>query len=168
MPSSKTMSWAAKVTQLMDSSLYRNLVLRLVKDYTEAGHKILVVSDRVEFLKYGAKNSKNAVTLVGDDSEDVRDLNLKSLHDSTTSVWGTQNIVSEGLSEDIFSCLILCTPVNNEPLLEQLIGRIQRLRPGKLAPIVIDIRLIGHAPDNQFNTRLGHYITQGYKMINIT
>ena len=37
-------------------------------------------------------------------------------------LFGTQSIFSEGISLDVLSCLVLATPINNEPLLTQLIG----------------------------------------------
>jgi hypothetical protein len=50
------------------------------------------------------------------------------------------------------------------PLLEQLIGRIQRQAEGKLNPVVVDIKLEGWTVNNQFNNRLGHYMKQGYEI----
>ena len=41
-------------------------------------------------------------------------------------LYGTQAIFSEGISINVLSCLILGTPINNDPLLTQLIGRIIR------------------------------------------
>ena len=79
-------------------------------------------------------------------------------------LYGTQSIFSEGISLDILSCLILGTPVNNEPLLTQLIGRIIRNYEGKKQPTVVDIHLIGNTARRQANARLGHYIKEGYKV----
>ena len=39
-------------------------------------------------------------------------------------LFGTQSIFSEGISLNDLSCLVLGTPINNEPLLTQLIGRV--------------------------------------------
>ena len=48
------------------------------------------------------------------------------------------------------SCLVLGTPVNNDPLLTQLIGRIIRKIDGKKQPVVVDIHLKGkRQPDKQ-------------------
>ena len=60
------------------------------------------------------------------------------------------------------SCLILATPVNNEPLLTQLIGRVIREEEGKKTPIVVDINLKGNTARRQANNRLGYYMKQGY------
>ena len=68
----------------------------------------------------------------------------------------------EGVSYNPFSCLILGTPTNNIPMLEQVIGRIQRMSPGKLSPVVIDPILQGRTTENQFNNRQGFYMKEGF------
>ena len=73
-------------------------------------------------------------------------------------------IFSEGISVDNLSCLILATPVNNEPLLTQLIGRIIRLQEGKVPPVVVDIHLKGNTARRQASNRMGYYIKEGYKI----
>ena len=79
-------------------------------------------------------------------------------------MYGTQSIFSEGISLDILSCLILGTPVNNEPLLTQLVGRIIRRYEDKKQPTVVDINLVGKPASRQANARLGYYIKQGYEI----
>ncbi len=75
---------------------------------------------------------------------------------------GAISIYKEGISEDYLSCLILAAPINNDPLLEQLIGRIQRKYPNKLTPLVIDIVLKGATAKRQSAARAGHYMRNGY------
>jgi len=58
----------------------------------------------------------------------------------------------------------LGTPINNEPLLTQLIGRIIRKQEGKKSPVVIDIHLKGKTATNQASNRIGYYMKQGYKI----
>tara|TARA_E500000331_G_C17220038_1_gene697655 strand:+ start:106 stop:390 length:285 start_codon:yes stop_codon:yes gene_type:complete len=77
-------------------------------------------------------------------------------------LFGTQAIFSEGISLDDLSCLILGTPVNNEPLLTQLIGRVIRQKEGKKDPVVIDIHLKGNTARKQASNRIGYYMKQGY------
>ena len=80
---------------------------------------------------------------------------------------GTQSIFSEGISLDCLSCLILATPVNNEPLLTQLVGRIIRIHDGKKQPIIVDIHLEGRTARRQASARMGYYIKQGYDVKSI-
>jgi hypothetical protein len=84
------------------------------------------------------------------------------LHGSKNILFGTQAIFSEGISVNSLSCLILGTPINNEPLLTQLIGRVIREREGKLQPKIVDIHLKGNTAKKQASNRMGYYMREGY------
>lgn len=159
-------SWAEKINVLKESSLYRNLVIALADKYANDGHKVVVVSERVEFLRACSEASNNpSDLLIGSVKEDAREKIIKSVFDgSINQVWGTQSLVSEGLSINPLSCLILATPLNNMPLLEQLIGRIIREHPGKPKPVIVDIKLSGNTVSRQHSNRLGHYMKEGYEI----
>ena len=79
-------------------------------------------------------------------------------------LFGTQSIFSEGISLNDLSCLVLGTPINNEPLLTQLIGRVIREKEGKRQPVIVDIHLKGKTAARQANARLGYYIKQDYEV----
>jgi superfamily II DNA or RNA helicase len=79
-------------------------------------------------------------------------------------LYGSQAIFSEGISVNELSCLILGTPLNNEPLLIQLIGRVIRKCEDKLQPLIIDVNLKGKTATNQARARMGVYINQGYQI----
>ena len=87
---------------------------------------------------------------------------MKILYGSKNVLYGTQSIFSEGISVDTLSCLILGTPVNNEPLLNTIIGRVIRKKEGKINPVIIDIHLKGNTAKKQAANRAGYYIKQGY------
>ena len=95
--------------------------------------------------------------------EDRADI-IKQIFDDKDVLYGTQSIFSEGISLNILSCLILATPVNNEPLLTQLIGRIIRDYEDKKQPIVVDINLIGKTASRQASMRMGYYLKEGYEI----
>lgn len=159
-------SWAEKINVLKSSYLYKELVVALADKYVAEGHKVIVVSERVEFLKDCSEASKsNSDVLIGAVKDDAREALIgKVFSGEISQVWGTQSLVSEGLSINPLSCLILATPLNNMPLLEQLIGRIIREYPGKVKPVIVDIRLEGGTVHRQFNNRLGHYMKEGYEV----
>jgi len=108
--------------------------------------------------------------------KNIKNLDVKMVDVRFTDIPGTtqhftlpikfldESIFSEGISLDILSCLILGTPVNNEPLLTQLIGRIIRQYEGKKQPTVVDVHLIGKTAKRQASARLGYYIKQGYEV----
>jgi superfamily II DNA or RNA helicase len=155
------MGWAHRVNALLESIQYRQLLQKVVDYYS--GRKMLIVADRVEFLKTMASIRPKAIAITGENQEG-REEQIARIEKEIDEIWGTTSIFKEGISQDILSCLVLATPINNDPMLEQLIGRIQRIQPGKPQPIVVDIKLSGWTGSNQFQARLGHYIRMGYEV----
>tara|TARA_B100000029_G_scaffold102851_1_gene93300 strand:+ start:514 stop:1794 length:1281 start_codon:yes stop_codon:yes gene_type:complete len=157
--------WANRVNELAYNPEYQNSVALAASAYAARGHKVLVVSDRVDFLKSCARLTGNdAVCVTGSIPHEERPDIINQIFKDKNILYGTQSIFSEGISLDILSCLVLGTPVNNEPLLTQLIGRIVRNYEGKLQPTVVDIHLKGNTARRQANARLGYYIKQGYEV----
>ena len=157
--------WANKVTHLSYQEEYVHSVAMIASAYAAKGHKVLVVSDRVEFLKTCAKLSGDeAIAITGDIPHEERPKLMKQLWHDKHILYGTQSIFSEGVSLDCLSCLVLGTPVNNEPLLTQLIGRIIRIHEDKSQPVVVDINLVGKTARRQANNRRGYYMKQGYEV----
>ena len=158
--------WANKVTQLAYNEEYLHTVAMLAAFYAEKGHRVLVVSDRVHFLQTCAELAgEKAVCVTGEVPHEDRKKLMSKISDGKADILcGTQAIFSEGISLDDLSCLILGTPVNNEPLLTQLIGRVIRRKEGKKNPIVIDVHLKGNTARRQASNRMGYYMKQGYKI----
>jgi len=158
--------WANRVTALSNDEEYRHTVAMLAAAYAARGHKVLVVSDRVSFLKSCAElTGDKAVCVTGEVAhEDREGLIDRILYGDANVLYGTQAIFSEGISVDTLSCLILGTPVNNEPLLTQLVGRVIRKKEGKIDPVIIDIHLRGNTARKQASNRVGFYMKQGWEM----
>ena len=161
--------WANRVTNLTNNEEYIHTVSMLAAAYAARGHKVLVVSDRVQFLKNCAKlTGDKAICVTGEVPHEQRDdLIAEILHGDKNVLYGTQAIFSEGISVNSLSCLILGTPVNNEPLLTQLVGRVIREREGKLDPVIVDIHLKGNTARKQASNRVGYYMKQGWIMKSI-
>ena len=134
--------------------------------YAAKGHKVLVVSDRVHFLKACAELAgEDAICITGEVAHEDREECLSEIRNGRKNIlFGTQAIFSEGISVNNLSCLILGTPVNNEPLLTQLIGRVIRKEENKRDPVVVDIHLKGNTARRQASNRIGHYMKQGYEI----
>ena len=157
--------WANRVNELAYNPEYQNSIAMTAAAYAARGHKVLVVSDRVDFLKTCARlTGDGAVCVTGAIPHEERPSIINQIFKDKDVLYGTQSIFSEGISLDILSCLILGTPVNNEPLLTQLIGRIIRQYEGKKQPTVVDIHLIGKTAKRQASAQLGYYIKQGYEV----
>lgn len=154
--------WAERINHLANNEEYVNSVALIAAKYAAEGHKVLVVSDRVAFLKVCHRLvGENSVCITGDMDFEEREKTMNMIGEKDI-LFGTQSIFSEGISLDKLSCLVLATPINNEPLLTQLIGRVIRKKEGKCQPKVIDIHLKGKTASRQANARMGYYMKQGY------
>ena len=164
MDSAKT-PWALRINDLVRQEEYGKLVAFLAAAYKNQGHKILLVSDRVYFLKRLKETLGDHCELItGEVPEEERERKIEKVKEGKVDILlGTQSIFSEGISVNPLSCLILATPVSNVPLLTQLIGRVVREHPGKPSPVIVDINLIGRTAERQAKVRLGHYLRESYK-----
>jgi superfamily II DNA or RNA helicase len=158
--------WANKVTNLATNEEYKHSVSMLAAAYAARGHKVLVVSDRVQFLKSCAElTGDKAICVTGEVPHEEREELLNEIkYGSKNVLYGTQAIFSEGISLDTLSCLILGTPINNEPLLTQLVGRVIREKEGKINPVILDIHLKGNTAKRQASNRMGYYMKQGWEI----
>ena len=168
--SNNMIPWANRVNELMSRPEYRDLVEALCNTYADKGHKVLLVCDRTEFLEDMHQRMLDRSTLVIGTTKD-RDEQHKLLRENERDVLcGAISIYKEGISENYLSCLVLGTPVNNDPMLKQLIGRVIRKHPGKPTPVIIDIVLKGATARRQAATRAGRYARKGYtvKLLELT
>jgi len=158
--------WANRVNNLANNEEYVHSVSLLASYYAAKGHKVLVVSDRVHFLKTcSILVGENAICVTGEVPHEERESLIDEInHGNKKVLFDTQAIFSEGISVNSLSVLILGTPINNEPLLTQLIGRVIREQEGKLSPIVVDIHLKGKTATRQASNRMGYYMKQGYEI----
>ena len=158
--------WANKVTKLANDNEYRHTIAMAAAAYAAKGHVVLVVSDRVHFLKACAELAgEDAICITGEVAHEDREEYLSAVRNGKKNIlFGTQAIFSEGISVNNLSCLILGTPVNNEPLLTQLIGRVIRKEENKRDPVIVDIHLKGNTAKRQASNRIGHYMKQGYEI----
>lgn len=158
--------WATKITNLHEDPEYVELITIIAATQMAKGHKVLVVADRVEFLyNIASKLGDRARVVVGDSKQEDRDAALEAMRNGDIDcIAGSRQIFAEGVSCNPLSCLVLATPYASEPLLEQLIGRVQRPHPGKLEPLVIDINFPGYTIQKQNNLRLSFYFDQGLEV----
>jgi superfamily II DNA or RNA helicase len=165
--SNNMIPWANRVNELVDRPEYLDLVTSLANRYADLGHLVLVVSDRIEFLDRCTNRSGDRSIMVTSATKDRDELHKLLEKHERDILYGSISIYKEGISLNYLSCIILAAPVNNDPLLEQLIGRIQRVYPDKLTPIIVDIVLKGATAKKQARNRAGHYIRHGYKVTHI-
>lgn len=160
--------WVEKINDLLYDTDYQEFVARLAQVQLHKGHKVLIVADRVEFLQnVGEIIGETCLCITGSTSEEDRKEFKRQLEEGEKDcVAGSRQIISEGWSVNRLSCVILATPISNEGLLEQIIGRIQRLHPDKIQPEVIDLNFSGSADRKQNKDRLAFYMRKGWTIKN--
>lgn len=169
-PGGPGVPWANRMTELAHDPEYQQLICSLAEAYRLKGHKVLILSDRVHLVNVCSQmlpDTSVAVTGAIKDYDERQALQ-KALQTDKDQLFGILSMFSEGFSEKVLSCLILATPTNNEPLLEQICGRVNRESPGKPKPIIVDVVLKGGTARNQLNTRVGYYMSEGWKIKSFT
>jgi superfamily II DNA or RNA helicase len=164
-----TASWVDKINELTQNDYYRKYISALAKFHIEAGHSVLIIADRVEFLEKVKEYVGETCLLVTGDTptEERQSAKEQLLNKTKMCVAGSRQIFSEGISINILSCVILAVPMSNDSLLEQIIGRIMRPYPEKLNPIVVDIQFSGWLDKKQNNDRLGLYLKKGWDIVTV-
>lgn len=158
-------TWARKINNLLYDPDYQEYVATIAATQISQGHRVLVIADRVEFLENVQKwlGEETCVLVTGQTSFEDRERVKDQINSGKVlCIAGSRQIFSEGISVNSLSCVILATPISNEALLEQIIGRIMRDFPGKLTPVVIDLQFAGAADKKQNNLRLGFYLGKGW------
>jgi superfamily II DNA or RNA helicase len=166
LPDGAKTPWALRVNSIAYDHEYQRTIALMAASYASKGHAVLAVSDRVKFLKNCAELiGDKAISVTGEDGHEEREVLLKQVEDGRKRIlFGNQSMFCEGISLNELSCLILATPINNEPLLTQLCGRVLRELEGKPQPIIVDINLKGNTARRQSQERLGFYMKQGWKI----
>lgn len=162
-------TWVDKITDLCGSENYQQFIAGLTMMHIEAGHQVLILADRVEFLQKVKEYVGEDCALVTGDTEfeDRKLIKQQILSGERKAIAGSRQIFSEGISVNSLSCVILAVPMSNDSLLEQVVGRVQRMHDGKLDPLVVDINFAGFADKKQNNDRLALYLRKGWKIITV-
>ena len=162
-------TWVEKINDLTQNDDYRRFIASVALTQMAAGHSVLVIADRVEFLEKVSEyvGDESVLVVGGSELEERQRAKEQLLSGEKKCVCGSRQIFSEGISVNILSCVILAVPMSNDSLLEQIVGRVQRLHEGKLNPLVIDIQFSGFADKKQNNDRLGLYMRKGWEIISV-
>ena len=162
-------TWVEKINDLTQNEYYRKFISATANYHIQAGHSVLVVADRVEFLEAVKEYVGETCLLVtGDTSYEERQYAKEQiLNREKMCIAGSRQIFAEGISINALSCVILAVPMSNDSLLEQIVGRIMRPYPDKPQPIVVDIQFSGWADKKQNNDRLGLYVRKGWKILSV-
>lgn len=159
--------WAQKMNKLLYDEDYQQFIANLANFQISKGHSVLIVADRVEFLE-NVKGliGDRCILITGETSFDERKELIEQVETGEKMcVAGSRQIFSEGISINRLSCVILAVPTSNPISLEQIIGRIMRLHPDKLDPIVLDLQFSSPTDRRQNAARLAFYATKGWEVV---
>ena len=159
--------WVKKMNILLYDPDYQQIIANIAHLQIQKGHKVLIIADRVEFLQnVGELIGKECVCITGGTTYEERvELKRQIEKGEKSCIAGSRQIFSEGISVNILSCVILAGPIANDSLLEQIVGRIQRMHPGKLDPLVIDMNFSGPSDRKQNKDRQAFYARKGWEVI---
>lgn len=162
-------TWVEKINQLTQDDDYRRFIASVALTQMAVGHRVLVIADRVEFLEKVSEyvGDKSVLVVGGSELEERQLAKEQLLSGEKKCVCGSRQIFSEGISINSLSCVILAVPMSNDSLLEQIVGRIQRIHEEKLTPLVVDIHFSGYADKKQNNDRLGLYMRKGWEIVTV-
>jgi len=160
------LAWTDRITKLVQDIDYQDFIATLAKVQIKKGHSVLIIADRVEFLENVAEKIGDTCVLVTGNTkfEERQKAKEQLLSKEKMCVAGSRQIFSEGISINILSCVILAIPMSNDSLLEQIIGRVQRLHENKLQPLVLDMNFSGYSDKKQNTDRLSFYLKKGWEI----
>ena len=159
--------WVTKINLLLYDPDYQEFIANLAKYQISRGHKVLIIAERVEFLKnVGELIGESCVCITGGTTYEERtELKRQIESGEKDCIAGSRQIFSEGISVNILSCVILAAPIANDALLEQIVGRIMRQHEGKLEPLVLDMNFSGPADRKQNRDRQAFYSRKGWNVV---
>jgi superfamily II DNA or RNA helicase len=139
---------------LIINDIGRNRFIADIISHVKDGHKVMVLSERVEHTKTlhdicgGILIRPKGITQDGD------------------LMFATYQYMSEGVDIPDLDTLVLATPITNPRMIEQTIGRLTRKHPSKEAATVFDICDTDLILTRQFNARKTVYRRLDYEVFN--
>ena len=138
---SKTDKFETLSKILVHDSTRNKLILEDVKTELDKGKKVVIITERkehIDSLFQYLKQSYEAITLSGEDSESNRNSKWKNLKEGNyQALITTCQFFGEGTDLQNANCLFLVYPFSFEGKLIQYIGRVQR---SEVTPLIYDYR----------------------------
>ena len=126
----------------------------------------IVISERTSQLEYLHKNVKNSIYINGKTPKKQREKQIEEFRQGKHNVlFATYSLVAEGLDIPILENLIMASPVKDDRLVIQAIGRCQRpsenKKMAKVYDLVDDVSIL----DKFTRKRKNVYKKEGYEII---
>lgn len=146
-------SFTSMLSELIKMNERNELIIKLIKEYSEQGRKILVLSDRREHLKDLKSRLDKDEGITFTYGLFIGQMKIADLEQSKRCgvILATYNAFGEGVSERDLDTLILTTPKkfighlentakNESGKLEQIVGRIFRKTHTERSPLIVDLQ----------------------------
>lgn len=131
-----TIVYARLISDLANDKKRNDLILKTLR--TIQGCTI-VLSDRVDQLKYLCSQVENGVQIDGNTPKKEREQALEDARNGKYRyLFASYSLAKEGLDVKILSNLVMATPVRDFAIVTQAIGRIQRPYENKTKAMVYD------------------------------
>lgn len=135
-PDGGTIVFAKLITDIANDKERNDLIIKTLKSIEGS---TIVLSDRVDQLKYLCSMVENGVQIDGGTPKKKRE---KALEDARNGkykyLFASYSLAKEGLDVKILSNLVMATPVKDFAIVTQSIGRIQRPYENKTKATVYD------------------------------
>lgn len=132
-----TLSFSKLITDIANDSKRNKIIIDLCNSLTGS---TIILSDRVDQLKYLNKHIKNSVEIDGSTKKNIREQAIEDVKNGKYKVLlASYKLAKEGLDCKILENVIFATPVKDEAIVIQCIGRAQRTYPGKTIANIYDL-----------------------------
>ena len=132
-----TLSFSKLISDIGNDKERNKLIIDLCK---KLDGSTIILSDRVEQLKYLNKYINDSVEIDGSTKKNIREQAIEDIKNGKKKVLlASYKLAKEGLDCKILENIILATPIKDEAIVIQCIGRVQRTYPGKTVARVFDL-----------------------------
>lgn len=158
------LQWAQKINGLLYAEDYQLFIAKLTAQAIDKGHSVLIIASRIEFLqKVKEYVGETCLLVTGETTLDERKAAALAIDKGEAfAIAGSRQIFSEGISVNRLSAVVLAEPMAHDGLVEQIVGRIMRQHPEKIAPEVYDINFSDGPSRKQNEARMAFYIQKGW------
>lgn len=133
-----TIVFSKLITDISEDKKRNSMIIDLCNSLNGS---TIVLSDRVEQLKYLNDHIKNSVEIDGSTSKNVREKAIEDVKNGKYKVLlASYKLAKEGLDCKILENVVFATPIKDEAIVIQCIGRAQRTYPGKTIANVYDLK----------------------------
>lgn len=159
-----TIKYATLTTELSKNYERNQIILNILNKCKD--NYTLVLTDRVEQMKYLRKKLGYGNVIDGKTKKDIRENAIQEIREGKEKViFATYGLAKEGLDIPRLDRLILASPHRDKATVIQSIGRIERKFKNKTNPICYDLVDPTRYFQNMYKTRKSYYKKNNNKVI---